>query len=759
MTVWDAYLLLLRRLGFGSRSPELLDGEEADSADLPAIQWLPSFSKEGAGVEINLWQWLGIPLALLFALAGQLALTGGMEWVGFAALIVGTGLFIFEVWRLGLDWRQSREATVTTAEVLPLPGLEPQVEVMPIRWQFIILAYIFTGITFMLSGNNNFTVFARVSWVASLVMWICTFWEGPSPFNAERVRTWLLDFPPQRFALNVTLTGVLLLLVLGISAWFRFQQLDEVPIAMTSDHVEKLIDVNDILNNGKRPIFEPSNGGREPLEFYFAAFTAWAAGTGLSYLTLKIVTSTAGFLTLPFIFLLAREISQDDTVALLTTLAAGIGWWPNVISRNGLRFPFAMLFAAITLWLIVRALRRDKQNSMLFAAVALGVGLYGYTPIRIVPVAVGVAFGLYAIHRWSRFATLKMVTWFAIFVMIVLTAFMPMVRYAVDEPENFWRRTFTRMTGEPGLETAQLDWRHLSCDEDKSAPPPANGLEQTALTGWVFLCNESNSLRMFNWTSDSAWLISPANQPALDWVMGALFFVGVGICLYRYIRYREWLDLFLLLAIPVLLLPSTLALAFPIENPSLHRSGAAIPVVFIFVAITLRVFLAYGRKAFGDGLGRAVGVGVVTLLFLISAQENWNILFVRYANQYKSSVQNSPELGEEVRAWADSVGDLDTVVVKAYPYWVDTRAVGYYAGAPGWNNVALEVDQLDDLVNDPRPKLYILHEKDADAIAFLRKTYPSGTLTFHPSQYLDKNFLTFFVPGTLDFDEKLLQTP
>lgn len=754
MTVWDAYLLLLRRLGFGSPSPESLDGSEAEPADLPAIQWLPSL----AGVQGNLWQWIGIPLALAFALIGQLALAGRVEWVGVAALVIGAGLFIFEVWRMGLDWRRPAEAA-SVPETIPLPGLEPQVEVMPIRWQFIILAYIFTGLTFLLSGGNNFTALARIAWVASLAMWIITFWEGPSPFSAERLRWWLANFPPQKFSFQLSLTGLLLLLVLVVSAWFRFQQLDEVPVAMTSDHVEKLIDVNDILNNGKRPIFEPSNGGREPLEFYLAAFTAWAANTGLTHLTLKIVTSMVGFLTLPFIFLLAREVSQDDTIALLATLAAGIGWWPNVISRNGLRFPFAMLFSAITLWLIIRALRRDKQNSLLFAGAVLGLGLYGYTPIRIVPVAVGLAFGLYALHRWSRHATLKMVTWFAIFGMIALTAFMPMIRYAVDEPENFWRRTATRITGEPGLEAAQLNWRQLSCAEDKAAQPPQNGFEQTLLTGWVFLCNESNSLRMFNWTSDSAWLISPAGQPALDWVMGALFFIGIGLCLYRYIRYRQWLDLFLLLAIPVLLLPSTLALAFPIENPSLHRSGAAIPVVFIFVAFTLRLLLDYGRKAFGESWGRALGVGLVTLLFLISAQENWNILFVRYAQQYKSSVQNSPELGEEVRAWADSVGDWDTVVVKAFPYWVDTRAVGYYAGQPGWNNVALEINQLDDLVNDPRPKLYILHEKDADAIAFLRKTYPDGNLTFHPSEYQDKNFLTYFVPGTLDFDEKLLQTP
>ena len=722
MTLWDAYLILLHRLGLGPH-PFVEEAESIDGS-LSTIQRWPSAET----FRLKPWVWLGVPLALLFALMGQQALIGQSQpYLGTAALVVGAGLLIFETWRLGLDWRtvdQNRDQP----EALPLPGLADHPEAI-VRWQFVIGAYLATALTFVFSANNDFNALAGLSWLASLTLWVLAFWAGSLRPNFVRLLVWFDGFAQRKFTFTLSRTFVLLLLVLGISAWFRFSQLNEVPIAMTSDHVEKLLDVNDILNNGKRPIFEATNGGREPLEFYLAA--ALANFTGLSHLTLKLVTATTGFVTLIFIFLLAREASGDDLTGLLATLAAGIGWWPNVISRNGLRFPFAMLFVALTLWLIIRALKREKQNEVLLAGVALGVGLYGYTPIRFVPVVVALAFTLYGLQRWSRTVSLKLVAQFAIFAMIVVTAFMPMIRYAVDEPENFWRRTVTRIAGEPGLETAPPTWQ-------------------------VFLENEWNSLRMFQWTSDSAWLISPANQPALDWVMGACFFLGVALLIYRYSRYRDWLDLFLLLAVPILLLPSTLALAFPIENPSLHRSGAAIPIVFLIVALPLRVFIDYARKATRQWWGGLAGVAVVTLLLLISAQENWTILFERYANQYKSSVQNAPELGETVRAWADSIGEWDTVVVKAYPYWVDTRAVGYYAGQPGWNNVALELDKLDDLVNDPRPKLYILNRKDHEALAFLRRLYPQGTLAYHVSDYNDKDYLTFLVPGTADFDESLL---
>jgi hypothetical protein len=90
---------------------------------------------------------------------------------------------------------------------------------------------------------------------------------------------------------------------------------------------------------------------------------------------------------------------------------------------------------------------------------------------------------------------------------------------------------------------------------------------------------------------------------------------------------------------------------------------------------------------------------------------------------------------------------------------VDTRAVGIYAGKFGWDNVALQLDKLDDLKDDPRPKLFILHRDDAEAIDFLRRAYPDGTLAFHVSEYYEKHFLTYFVPGKLDFDERLLEQP
>ncbi len=720
MTLWHAYLLLLHRLGLGPKP------------DLPhSGQWSVGsrqrLATSGQPLSTTHYSLLELAAGLAFALAGQWSLANFRDTPiqGAALLAVGVGLWAAALWPRVAE---SASPGVDSPQPIALPGFEPRPHT-GIRWRAVSVALVFTTLTLLTTGGNNFSVLGRISWVACMGAWLAAFWDGPLPPRRDwrgAVERWWQS----GFTVRLSRTLGLLALVLAASAVFRFARLNQVPIEMTSDHVEKLLDVNDILNNGRRPVFEPNNGGREVMAFYLDAIAARFAGTGLTHLTLKLVTATAGFLTLPFIFLLARELTSDDLIALLATLAAGIGWWPNVISRNGLRFPLAPLFGAAALWLIVRAIRRESRNDALLAGLVLGVGLYGYTPIRAVPPAAALALVLYALHRRGRSLTLKLGGWLVMLTIVMLAGAVPLMRYAIDDPENFWQRTFTRITGDP----------------ESQAPPSTQ----------VFLQNEWNSLRMFSWTADSAWLVSPANQPALDWVMGALFALGVATLFVRFARRRDWRDAFLLLSIPVLLLPSTLALAFPIENPSLHRSGAAIPIVFIIVAIPLSRLVEHWRALRPGRAGSAAGVAAAALLIVVSAQANWKIVFVDYATQYHNSAQNASELGRIVRAWADSVGDWDTVTIRAYPNWVDTRAVGIYAGKFGWNNVILSPDQFDDLVNDPRPKLYIVNRHDPDMIPTLRVMYPQGKLTFHPSQFLDKDFYTFFVPGTVDFDEKTL---
>ncbi len=101
----------------------------------------------------------------------------------------------------------------------------------------------------------------------------------------------------------MVLAGILL-----IGVFFYFYNLDGVPAEMTSDHAEKLLDVNDVVTGGLRPIFFERNTGREPIQFYLTAAFIGATGHPIDHMALKLITATLGVLVIPFTFLLAREL-------------------------------------------------------------------------------------------------------------------------------------------------------------------------------------------------------------------------------------------------------------------------------------------------------------------------------------------------------------------------------------------------------------------------------------------------------------------
>src|SRR5258708_7110269 len=189
----------------------------------------------------------------------------------------------------------------------------------------------------------------------------------------------------ESISIKVTRFTALGILVLLLGAYFRFAQLPSIPPEMTSDHVEKLFDVHDLVS-GKHWVYFERNTGREPIQFYFAAFLVEVFDTGFTYLTLKITSAIAGFLMLPFVFLLGREI-EDARFGLLAMAMAAISFWATAISRVGLRFPLTPLFVAPTLFFLLRGIRRHSRNDFLLSGLSLGIGLYGYSTIRIVPLA------------------------------------------------------------------------------------------------------------------------------------------------------------------------------------------------------------------------------------------------------------------------------------------------------------------------------------------------------------------------------------
>jgi hypothetical protein len=296
--------------------------------------------------------------------------------------------------------------------------------------------------------------------------------------------------------------------------------------------------------------------------------------------------------------------------------------------------------------------------------------------------------------------------------------FVPLLRYLSENPSLFWFRMSSRLT---------------------SLEIPLAG---DPLTIW--LANTWRALGMFNVRGDLVWVNAIPDVPVLDWVLGACFLIGVIYGIFRLIRYREYPYALLFGAMFVLLLPSTLALAFPEENPSVVRAGGIAPFVMIFAALPLTLW----RKQFDVLRSRTLGDVLVGLVLLLVVLLNFQLYFVRYADQYKKAAWNATEIAATLRAFADEQDDWEHLYIVSAPHWVDYRAVGIALESYDFDSHLVE-DQvtLRAQADDPAAKIYALKNQDSENLEYLRGLYPGGQVRRVVSPIPGRSFIVFYAPA------------
>jgi Dolichyl-phosphate-mannose-protein mannosyltransferase len=660
---------------------------------------------EGVSVKASALPWVSLG-SFAMAVIAQASLEPGPNrtWT--------LGAFLYLVSAVGVVVASWRGEWVPAA----LPEIEHRKDPLTVRYYGLIAGIPLAALAFFTFKDNQFTRLNVVLWILSLITILWAFWL-PDAAGQSQIRRLYRIASEREWKLSITRGTLLGLAAIALVLFFRLYHLNQTPPEMFSDHAEKLLDVWDVLH-GETRIFFPRNTGREALQMYMAAATILLFKTGYSHITLKIGTVAAGLLTLPFIYLLGKELGSKR-IGLLALVFAGIAYWPNVISRVGLRFPLYPLFVAPSLYYLLRGIRTSNRNDYILSGLFLGIGLHGYTPIRILPIVIVVAVGLYLLHSQSRGVRKQTVWGLIVLAVIALMVFLPLLRYSLDNPEAFSYRSFSRLGS-----------------VERPLPGPA---------GEIFLKNLWKALTMFAWDDGEIWVVSVTHRPALDVISAALFYIGVVLLLVRYIRRRHWLDLFLLLSIPLLMLPSILSLAFPAENPALNRlSGVMVPV-FLIVAIALDGLMTALQNRLSQSWGSKIAWGVALACVVLASFQNYALVFDEYQRVFELSSWNTSEMGQVIHSFTTSVGSPDTAYVVAFPHWVDTRLVGMNAGYP-LKDYAIWPEQLAVTLADPRAKLFLVKPEDAQGLSTLQTLYPQGVLQEYTSRVENHNFYMFFVP-------------
>ncbi len=651
------------------------------------------------------WQVFG---AIILGVIGQRFLEPPDPRTGLALV-----LYLLAVILLGWGLWQKRW------EIPPRMEENPDWDDAPIRWNRIFLAVPFMLAAFLLFGGNRFNLLNVSIWIIAIILTVSGFVirrkkAGPSLWNKIKGL-----FDGSGFSLQISPAVWVAIFLVTIALFFRFGQLADIPGEMFSDHAEKLLDVNDVLN-GQTSIFFPRNTGREAVQMYLTAFVSLVFGTGISFISLKLGTALAGFFTLPFIYLLAKEIG-GKRLGFIAFFLAAIAYWPNVISRVGLRFPLYPLFVAPMLYFLVKGLKNKDRNQFIWAGLALGLGLHGYSPIRIVPFVVVILFAVFLLFPAAKGKRQQVMLGLIILAIVSFVVFLPLLRYSLEDPQMFAYRAFTR------LGTAEREF-------------PGSPFV-------IFFQNLWKSLVMFFYKNGNIWVHSVTNRPALDIVSAVFLFFGGLICLWRAVKQRSWVDAILLISVPLFMLPSILSLAFPDENPSLNRSGAAIIPVFIIAAIGMETLFTSLIKGMRGISGKILACGFIGFILLGAILQNYNLVFKQYKDQFDAGAWNTSQMGEVIRGFAESTGTFDTAYVVPVAHWVDTRLVGINAGLPT-KDYALWPESFNETLSENRAKLFLLKGDDNQDLKLLLGYYPEAAVYLYDQKLEGKDFYIVYVPPT-----------
>ncbi len=587
------------------------------------------------------------------------------------------------------------------------------------RAGYLVSGLLLSILSFFLFKNGRFHFLNSLVWLSGLGLVIAAFW-GSLESSGKRFHKFWHYFSKGQFNIKIDYWHILALVVIILVLVFRLANLDLVPAEMISDQAERLLAVFDI-QAGNHLIFTPRNNGSEVLQFYWTDLLLKVSGTELSFGTMKAASAIAGLVTLLFIYLLGREVG-DRWTGLIALAFCGIAYWPNILARSVLGGVLVPLFASALLLFLIKGLRKSKVEYFILAGLALGLGLMSYRVFLVAPFVVMAAVALYCSHAQSRGKRQQALWGMLIILIIGLIVILPLLRVIIAQPRVYFFRIFSRLG----------QWER---------PYPGNP--------WViFAKNLWQGLTMFFWTNGNQWVESVAGRPALDFVSGGVFMMSSILMLVSYLRKKHWLDLFLLLTVVILLLPSVLSIAFPEENPSLSQASGAMVAVFIIIAKGLRFLSERIRQGISTKRGPMAAGLIILVLLSIAIGQNKTLLFEKYAENYQASAMNTREMAAVLEQYDATIGSFESAWIVAYPHWVDTKLVAISAGRIG-DDFAIQSENIPGTLPISSPKLFLLNKTDLEGLNALISVYPDGFVSEYRAQNLEKSFLMFYIlPST-----------
>jgi 4-amino-4-deoxy-L-arabinose transferase-like glycosyltransferase len=367
---------------------------------------------------------------------------------------------------------------------------------------------------------------------------------------------WLLDGRPMP-RLNWRQEGPWLIalgVLIGACAALRLVSLGSVPLGLWYDEAYSALQVERILSD---PAFRPVYVGgfaQEPSLLWYLMAASFKL-LGVNQFALRLPSAIGGIVGIPVMYGLGRELFGRRTgliaAALLTTLA-----WHLTFSRIAFNSEWSVTLDALCVLCLVRAFRTGSWTAAALAGLSLGLGLNFYYTSRLMLFVAGLAVLAFWLANRRGGGTVWRVVLAAMAAGTLAVS--PLVEFARLNPEEFNSR----------LNQATV-FREVASSH--SLQPVADNLKAHLL--------------MFNLAGDRNARHNLPGQPELNFLLGGLFVLGLGIALARARRPEYGL-------LPVwgvlMLAGGVFSVSF--EAPQSLRTIDEINVVVLLCAIPLALF-------------------------------------------------------------------------------------------------------------------------------------------------------------------------
>lgn len=661
--------------------------------------------------------WLRALTLLLGSMSAESALPFLYEAFGW--LVAGAGLWLLNE----LIYRRAKTPAVQSLTAIgPRASLwsAPSSSAIARRAALLALAITSTVVVWDNTGGNSIQPPIIALWIASGLLWSLFF--APAGFNAFEAMSNGIDCFRRISARKNVRTAVAFALIMLLGAAFRFAHLDIAPQEMmNSDHSVDIFAAYQV-SKGDYMIMVPHWHMQEALHIYFIAALAALPGLELDFYTVKLLSAIESLAALPLVFWAGYEMAgRKDrkfaaALALLIMGLVAVSYWHNVTTRYAQRTHLLLIFTALTLVFLARAMRENRRVDFIFLGLALGYGTYAYTACRMLPLVVVAGVGLaVSLRQISWGERLQYVVNLGACAFIAVIIYLPTFHVSLDYPHAFYtnntRPVFGVAPGEPI--DVDIDW---------------------FVTGLAH--NYRRTLLMFHWNGDANWLQSAPLQPALDLLTGALLVLGLSAWFARILRSPRDPLLWLVPAvIVIMLLPVALSVYDWVTVPSNTRAAGTMPGIYLLVGFALLRIAQEIRHVFGRSIGTTFAVAGCALVMLVSNVVNTSLVFDGYARNVVQAPYS--HIGKTVRALLDSDVGWGNIIFMPYESNWAIHNIFIEAGKPEWHyyvmleKVPAYLERAGELNGerrlDPGSDLVFIYPSAHEAAsAQLRHWFPDG---------------------------------